>query len=342
MNHNETRGNISDNETCTVYLSNGTIVALDMTYVVILLVGLVGNVMTCTATIIQKSMRRSIHIYVFNLAVCDLLILTIYIPNEMMRMSNGMALFLWGPVMCVAMSLVLPVAVNSTVFTLLAISVDRARSVLQPFEWRADSQGSARVVVPIIWVISVSIAAPVMVHSKLIPFNCGLVCAEISWPNATRYWYVMFGLTFIIPLLIILVLHALMFYKVNYELVSSPDRRDDNRMTRMIIIIVLIFTVCTGSQHFYFFISQFTNIEQDDPSTDAILFFGSNMLVTVQSACNPIIYGTFREDFNVAYRRIMKRVGTVLRRVTLLYTNVDQYVACAATTTGTTTSSSAV
>ena len=60
-------GNNSSNDTqCVVYLSNGAVAVIDVIYVIILVVGLCGNVMTCAATVTQKSMRRSIHIYVFN------------------------------------------------------------------------------------------------------------------------------------------------------------------------------------------------------------------------------------------------------------------------------------
>ena len=303
------KNQINNTQSCIVYLSESSIIVIYIVYIVILVVGLCGNIMTCAALLMQKSMRRSIHIYVFNLAICDLLILTIYVPNDMMRMGNQ-ALFLWGPLMCTAMSTVVPVAVNSTVFTLLAISVDRARGVLQPFKWRADQQRWFRIVLPVVWVVSLSLAIPVIMHSKLVNWNCGVVCADV-WSNHTHhtnYWYAMFGLTFSIPLGFILVLHALMFYKINFDLVQSGDanRNDDRRTSKMIVVIVIIFIVCTGSQHFYFLILTHTDIEKNHPKWDAFLFFGSNMLVTIQSACNPIIYGKFREDFNTAYRRSVR------------------------------------
>merc|ERR1712076_281154 len=90
------------------YLAPWTIIILDVIYVLIVIIGLIGNIMTCAATIMQKSMRRSIHLYVFNLAVCDMLILIFYVPNEMMRMGNQ-ARFVWGSSMCVFTYTVLPV-----------------------------------------------------------------------------------------------------------------------------------------------------------------------------------------------------------------------------------------
>lgn len=137
------------------YLASWAIIILDIIYVLIVIVGLTGNIMTCAVTIMQKSMRRSIHLYVFNLAVCDLLILIFYVPNEMMRMGNH-ARFVWGPVMCVITYSVLPIAINGTVFTLLAISLDRTRGIVHPFEWRNGPDNYPKIIIPIIWIVGES------------------------------------------------------------------------------------------------------------------------------------------------------------------------------------------
>ena len=82
--NNDTNNDTSMVSLNTIYFQPGTLVAFHCAYAILLVVGLLGNALTCYVIVQRRStMRRAIHLYTFNLAVADLLILFVYVPNQM-------------------------------------------------------------------------------------------------------------------------------------------------------------------------------------------------------------------------------------------------------------------
>merc|ERR1712048_54516 len=104
-------------------------------------------------------MRRSIHMYTFNLALSDILILFFFVPTQMVYVREQLH-WTMGLEMCRIVNFVIPVALASTAFTLLAISFDRCRGLTQPFKYRSDSKKTAKVVLPLIWLLALSLSTP--------------------------------------------------------------------------------------------------------------------------------------------------------------------------------------
>ena len=107
-----------------VYFPAQFLVGFHTAYTILLLVGILGNILTCYVIVQRKNMRRAIHLYTFNLAVADLLILFVYVPNQMLIMEEQ---FKWhlGRAICKINYAILPVALHASVGTLLAITIDR-------------------------------------------------------------------------------------------------------------------------------------------------------------------------------------------------------------------------
>ena len=107
-----------------VYFPTTFLIGFHIAYAILLLVGILGNVLTCYVIVRRKNMRRAIHLYTFNLAVADLLILFVYVPNQMLVMEEQFK-WLLGRVICKINYVILPVALHASVGTLLAITIDR-------------------------------------------------------------------------------------------------------------------------------------------------------------------------------------------------------------------------
>jgi len=289
----------------TEYFTERDLIVFHCAYVILLLVGILGNGLTCYVIIQRKSMRRAIHLYTFNLAVADLLILIFYVPNQMVLMQNQ---FKWvlGAEMCKINYMVLPVALHSSIGTLLAITIDRCRGLVTPFSWRADSKFKAKILIPIVWVLSLTLSSPLFVYPRVATFSSGKFCVE-GWPsvNAMRwFWMSNFVLVFGIPLLVITTTQVIMVAVVAREI---TNRKQNQRMVAMVIALVVVFTICTGFQHIYFFIGQFSRLRMTN-STKAFLYLLSNFVVSLQAALNPIIYGTLRRDFKKAFLHVLVAV----------------------------------
>lgn len=280
-------------------------------YIIVFLFGTVGNLLTCYIIISHKFMRRVIHIYTFNLAVSDLAVILLYIPVEFVRNENDLA-WTMGASMCKINNIVTPTSLISSVCTLVAITLDRHRGVTSPFKWRGDSKRLLRYSLPAIWLIAIACCAPLFHAAKLEPYEGKLYCIE-KWTSNTlerAYWITMFCIMVVIPLCIIIVANTHMIHvmqKLNAS-VNHCDReqhQQHRRMIRMVVALVLVYALCSSPQHIVFFMFQYGDLE-DNKTLSMHLFKAGNIMVIVQSAINPIIYGTGRKDFNNAFRSIFQ------------------------------------
>ena len=132
------------------------------------------------------------------------------------------------------------------------------------------------------------------------------LCSE-GWHNIDYeqgYWIAMFVISYLVPLLVIFVVHIIMLYVMIKDR-NSEHREQNKRMIKMIIAVVSVFTVCTGVQHVYFFFSTYANLSD---RTRTLFFITSNFFVSLQAALNPVIYGTFRQDFKKAFHSLVVKL----------------------------------
>ena len=290
-------------------LSDATIVTMHILYLLVLIVGIFGNILTCMVIICRKSMRRSIHFYTFNLAICDLFVLFFYVTTQMVFIWNQLK-WTMGLGMCKVNNAILPIMLYASLGTLFAITIDRARGLIQPFKWRADSARQAKIAIPLIWLGACLISIPLLIFPKLGSVEIGgeiiVYCSE-GWPSQNYergYWLTMFVLVFLAPLVAIFIVHVVMII-VLFKDRNSSHRDQNKRMIQMIVAVVVVFTICTGIQHVYFFVVTYANIEEQKI---AMFYIISNFFVSLQAALNPIIYGTLRQDFNKAFKGVFLKL----------------------------------
>ena len=277
-------------------------------YVLILVIGIPGNILTCYIIITTKFMRRSIHFYTFNLAASDTLVVLIYVPFEMVRNENDLRWIL-GIEMCHASYLLVPFSLISSIFTLVAVTLDRHRGVTQPLLWRGDTTRITRAVIPLIWLSAIILAAPPLAFVKLDenPARSGQFYCTDKWTDKTAqeaYWILIFCVQVPIPLLIIIVCNINML-RVMTRSETSIHSQHNKRMIGMVFLLVLIYAVCTSPQQIFYFWATYGGLQRTTWSETFLK--ASNQLVICQSAINPIIYGTIRQDLNRSFKKMLYR-----------------------------------
>lgn len=282
-------------------------------YMTVLLVGVFTNLLTCRLIILRRHLRASSDLYIFNLAVCDLFILCFYIPTQMIQIKDQLE-WKMGFFMCKLVNAILPVTLSCTIGTLLAIAFDRARSMIKPFTWRTDSIEIAKILIPIIWLISLFLNVPLFLYPKIeIEENSSMtICAE-GWKNrndAERFWVFMFIFVYALPLLILILAHILFLIYIRKNSVMMY-RRLNIKLIKMSISLLFVFGVCTGFQHFFFFItSSFSSIKLPINCL-AVMFVEGNFLVSIQALINPFLYGNIRK-FTREGKRQLRKISNVL------------------------------
>lgn len=302
-----------ENETIPVLqrpqvFSSFLIITCHIVYSMVLVIGLFANTVTCLLMLSQRTIRHSIHIYTFNLAVCDIILISFYIPTQMIFINDQLD-WKMGLEMCKIVNLVLPVTLSCTIGTLVVIAFDRARGLISPFNWRADSVSMTKIALPIVWATSVLINIPLMIYPKVIRFDAVHVCSE-GWKSmdiGERFWLSMFILTYAIPLFALMLAYSLMIIFMKRHKMTV-DRKQDVQVIKMGISLLFVFALCTGFQHFFFFItSSFSSINLTHDKL-SVLFVISNFFVTLQASINPFIYG------NLTIKNIKKVVKIFLPR----------------------------
>ena len=275
-------------------------------YGLILIIGIPGNILTCYIIISTKFMRRSIHFYTFNLAASDALVVLCYVPIEIVKNEND---FRWtmGIEMCYAGYCLVPLSVISSIFTLVAITLDRHRAVTRPLMWRGDTTRITKMVIPLIWILAITLALPPLAFVTLDeePVGSGdLYCADV-WTDKighSAYSIVMFCVQVPIPLLIIIVCNINML-RVMTRNETSIHSLHNKRTMGMVLALVLIYAICTLPQQIIYFWGRYGKMPRNRWTEGFVRV--SNLLIICQSAINPIIYGRIRKDLKRSFTKIL-------------------------------------
>ena len=175
-------------------------------YIIIIAVAIIGNLIVCCTILFDRNLRNNpTTLFLLSLAFSDLLSATVVAPHDLdMFFLRGV--WLHGEVMCEIWSTVFLITAPNSILTLLAVSVDRYKSLSDPLNrfrrTRFMTRKKALVVIFFIWTYSVAFASfPLMgwqTHS-----GESVIFAGICWFPYTRVYTTLTSfLNFTLPLLI--------------------------------------------------------------------------------------------------------------------------------------------
>ena len=214
-----------------------------MTYSVIFTTGIISNIIAFIGTASQRPLL-SLHVYILNLVVCDILILLLYVPTQVLLIKDQLE-WKMGLELCKVVNAILPVTLCCSIGTLLAIAFDRTRALVKPFKWREDSKTQAKIFVPLIWLISIFTNMPLVVHPKLTEHDSVIHCDEgwHTYEEGEGFWITMFVLVYALPLVILVISHILMIYYIQTHSLGVNDQQH-LQLIFMGIKLVSVFAVC--------------------------------------------------------------------------------------------------
>ncbi|MCI4392722.1 hypothetical protein PGIGA_G00149140 [Pangasianodon gigas] len=106
------------------YLHQPSVAAIFIvSYLLIFLVCMVGNGVVCFIVLRSKNMRTVTNLFILNLAVSDLLVGIFCMPTTLL--DNIITGWPFGSMVCKVSGMVQGISVSASVFTLVAIAVDR-------------------------------------------------------------------------------------------------------------------------------------------------------------------------------------------------------------------------
>ena len=131
-----------------------------VTYLIIFLVGVLGNVMTCTVIAYHRVMRTPTNYYLLSLAVSDLLVLLLGLPLELYEMWRNYP-FLLGKGGCYFKTFLFETVCFASILIVTALSVERYIAVVHPLKAKyVVTRAHAKRVILSVWGISMLCAMP--------------------------------------------------------------------------------------------------------------------------------------------------------------------------------------
>ncbi|XP_070540741.1 QRFP-like peptide receptor [Ptychodera flava] len=224
-------GNSTDHE---YQLSQVTLAVTTSFYVLIFLLGIVGNILVLFVVCCNKDMRSSTNYFLVNLSVADLLVLLVCMPVALLE-TYVIKPWLLGEAMCKLVPFLEYSTAQASVLTLVFISMERYVAICHPLKAQYTiTPGRSIKICVLIWLIACGASIPYLFMAKHSPYDmdingellyeCGTF---INSTLAEVYIVSCFFLFFALPL----VLLGGLYLKVALALNRSQVRVQANGMS---------------------------------------------------------------------------------------------------------------
>ncbi|XP_068229236.1 prolactin-releasing peptide receptor-like [Palaemon carinicauda] len=288
---------------------------------------LVGNI--TVILVLAFGRRSSVRCYLINLAIADINMATFCIPFS--YTSFMFHRWIFAPEFCRIVAFMQHVSVTCSVYTLVAIGVDRYKALIHPLNNRWTKSRS-RYVIGGIWVFSLVISLASLVISDTQRFDWDgewyYECKE-NWPHTPNevyektYTVLLFVLTFALPVIglgytYLSIVGMMCSYKMPGNAEPSRDQQHLQakvKVINMMITVMVCFVLCWFPlqvlQFLVYFAPEITTCRGNACFTYYMSFFACHWLAMANSFMNPFIYcfmsKNFREDLLQFIRKCRRK-----------------------------------
>ncbi|XP_005987183.1 adenosine A2a receptor a [Latimeria chalumnae] len=322
-------------------MAASSVESLNLIYIILELViailAVLGNMLVCWAVYVNSNLQNVTNYFVVSLAVADIAVGVLAIPFAI-TISTGFCAVFHG---CLFIACFVLVLTQSSIFSLLAIAIDRYIAIKIPLRYNGLVTGyRARGIIAVCWVLSFIIGLTPMLgwnmedsqklnHSS--KRNCSDLMVDCLFENVVTMDYMVYYNFFVcvlVPLLIMLGIYLKIFMAARrqlkqMELKSMHGERSRSTLqkevhaAKSLAIIVGLFTICWLPLHI---INCFTLFCPQCSRPHPLLMYLAIILSHANSVVNPLIYAYRIREFRHTFRKIIKR-RVLSRKEQLLKTN---------------------
>ncbi|XP_066468994.1 G-protein coupled receptor 54-like [Tiliqua scincoides] len=309
--------NSSEEDISPPFLTDAWLVPLF--YTLIMLLGLVGNSLVIYVISKHRQMRTATNFYIANLATTDIIFLVCCVPFT--ATLYPLPSWVFGDFMCKFVNYLQQVTVQATCITLMAMSVDRCYATLYPLQsLRYRTPQIAMAVSLAIWIGSFILSLPMaMYHRTEVGYWYGLrtYCIEAFTSKSQERCFILYTFlaVYLLPLLTICLCYSIMLKRIgqpavepidhDYQQVQHLSERSAAmraKISKMVVVIVLLFTICWGPIQLYLLFQGFYHDFQANYETYKIKTW-ANCMSYANSSLNPIVYAFMGDSFRKSFRK---------------------------------------
>ncbi|XP_059616176.1 tachykinin-like peptides receptor 99D [Phlebotomus argentipes] len=280
-----------------------------------------GNLIVIWIVLAHKRMRTVTNYFIVNLSIADAMVSTLNVTFNYTYMLN--AHWPFGTIYCKISQFVAILSICASVFTLMAISIDRYMAIMNPLRPRMGKR-TTLCIAAIIWIVGVILSCPMLVFfttydQHLQEGEVRVVCYS-EWPDGPTnhsfqehvYNVVFMFLTYFLPIGSMTFTYA----RVGLELWGSQSigectqRQLENikskrRVVKMMMTVVLIFAVCWLPFQVYFIVTSYDPGITNLPYIQEV-YLGIYWLAMSNSMYNPIIYCWMNSRFRRGFKQFFR------------------------------------
>ncbi|XP_042547528.1 gastrin/cholecystokinin type B receptor [Dipodomys spectabilis] len=201
-------------------------------YAVIFLMSVGGNVLIIVVLGLSRRLRTVTNAFLLSLAVSDLLLAVACMPFTLL--PNLMGTFIFGTVICKAVSYLMGVSVSVSTLSLVAIALERYSAICRPLQarvWQTRSH-AARVILAT-WLLSGLLMVPYPVYTAVQPVGPRILQCVHRWPSARvrQTWSVLLLLLlFFVPGVVMAVAYGLISRELYLGLRFDSESDSESRV----------------------------------------------------------------------------------------------------------------
>ncbi|XP_013389357.1 neuropeptide receptor 15 [Lingula anatina] len=306
--------------------SKEIVVVLSFLWFFIVSVGVTGNFMVIYVVLSNYQMRSSAtNLFITNLAIADLLIMLLGVPDIVMFMLNQG--WLLDEVLCKLQRGLLVTSLTASILTLLAVCVERYVAIVHPIQAHiVCSRSRVCVAIGVIWTLACAFGVPILLYNQVVGPNPYVKFCRGVYPSLllkSIFKYAEFGFLFLVPMIAQLVLYTIIGKRLflnsatlHHKPVSTRDGSEKPNthvavkarrgVVKMLIACVIVYFICYSPIQVLLFYNTFASVPFHFTWSFRVFVISMGY---INSAVNPILYSIFSQKF----RRRLKALVCCLR-----------------------------
>ncbi|VVC27941.1 Neurokinin receptor,G protein-coupled receptor, rhodopsin-like,GPCR, rhodopsin-like, 7TM [Cinara cedri] len=295
-----------------------------------------GNLIVIWIVMTNKRMRNVTNYFLVNLSIADAMVSTLNVSVNFSYMLTSNWSF--GTAYCKISQFVAVLSICASVFTLMAISIDRYIAIIHPLRPRLGRKTTLMIAVSI-WVVGTILSIPNLIffttYTEQFPNGEQRVICYAEWPDGITtesFQEYVYNVSFmIITYFVPIGLMGFTYAMIGHELWGSQSIgectqrqlehvQSKRRVVKMMIVVVTIFAICWLPYHIYFIVtSHMPELTTEPYIQDVYLAF--YWLAMSNSMHNPIVYCWMNSRFRQGFKQFFSfvpcinvRTGSLIRR----------------------------
>ena len=278
-------------------------------------VSILANILIIHVVRVNAQMHTSTNFLIVSMACGDLLATILTIPFGsytlvMFQVGRNWVTDLDPParsIVCRMKRYLFFASLFCSIYSLVGITFGRFLAVVRPLTHPQGKRWN-KTLIPLVWLVSLTLPFHQLVSAELVLERNGLYVCEAVGSKTDAYLFVVLG--YALPHVLMIALYvaiAIALYKrrvpgerhTSNAQAYSAAKQTANKVTRMIICILLAFNLCYAPL-FVLYVSPF--LEQHYQLSDIRSRMSSKVLMIFNGTSNALIYAIFNEKFRRAFK----------------------------------------